>query len=233
MYSRIINGEEHFFGVSGKLIRNVLVMYDRETQTLWSQLLGEAVAGELVGTKLEFLPGVMTTWKNWREMHPNTIAIQKGYFGNRDPYSSYYYSDSAGVLGATNPDDRLDTKDFVIGVELNQEAVAYPFRVLSEEPVVNDEINGVPIVVAFDAENATGVIWERTLADGSVLEFVEVDGAIMRDLETGTLWDGISGSAVEGQLAGETLTQVKSTQSFWFGWVDFNQDTEVYGIGDP
>ena len=187
MYSRIINGEEYFFGVSGKLIRNVLVMYDRETETYWSQLLGEAVAGPLKGTKLEFLPAIMTTWENWREMHPDTIAIEKGYFGDRDPYKSYYDSDSAGVLGSTNPDTRLGTKEFVIGVELGQESVAYPFSILSGEPVVNDEIGGIPVVVAFDADSATGVVWERTLTDGRVLEFSEVGEHMMRDRETDNL----------------------------------------------
>lgn len=207
-------------------------MYDRETETLWSQLLGEAVEGPLAGVKLEFLPSIMTTWTNWREMHPDTIALEKGYFGDRDPYRSYYKSDSAGVLGFTNRDTRLGTKEFVIGVEVDREVVAYPFSVLSGEPVVNDEIAGVPVVVAFDADNATGVVWERTLADGRVLEFLEVDGDMMLDRETGSLWDGLSGRAIEGELVGESLTQVPSKQSFWFGWVDFHEDTKVYGIDE-
>jgi len=75
-------------------------MYDKETNTLWSQLLGEAVSGEKVGTKLEFLPAVMTTWSSWREMHPDTLAIKKGFFGEKDPYLNYYYSQDAGVIGA-------------------------------------------------------------------------------------------------------------------------------------
>ncbi len=79
MYSRIIDGEEYTFGVSGKLIRNVLVMYDRQTDTLWSQLLGEAVEGPLVGTKLEFLPAFQTTSpldgkSTWIEIFPTTVS---------------------------------------------------------------------------------------------------------------------------------------------------------------
>ena len=230
MYSRIINGEEYFFGVSGKLIRNVLVMYDRETNSLWSQLLGEAVEGDLQGTKLEYLPTVMTTWQNWREMHPDTLAVQKGYFGNRDPYLSYYSSTSAGVIGATNLDERLKTKEFVIGVEVSGMAVAYPFSILNAEPIINDEIGEQLIVVAFDKETGAGAVWERRLSDDRVLEFVLHDGTIMRDTESGSLWDGITGQAFEGELAGRHLKRVQSTQSFWFGWVDFHENTEVYGI---
>lgn len=205
-------------------------MYDRETDTLWSQLLGEAVEGELVGTKLEFLPAVMTTWENWREMHPDTLAIKKGYFGDRDPYSSYYRSSSAGVIGAINLDGRLGTKEFVIGVEVGSEAAAYPFSVLNGEPVVNDLIGGQSIVVAFEKQTGAGAVWERSLQDGRVLDFVEHDGFIMRDTETGSLWNGLSGQAIDGELAGSNLNRVKSTQSFWFGWVDFHEDTKVYGI---
>jgi len=230
VYSRIINGEEYFFGVSGKLIRNVLVMYDRETGTLWSQLLGEAVSGELVGTKLEFLPAVMTTWESWREMHPDSLAIKKGFFGNNDPYLNYYYSKDAGVIGSTNLDERLATKEFVIGVEVGNEAIAYPFRVLNDQPVVNDEISGNPIVVVFDQEGGAGAVWKRSIPDGQVLEFVQHDGFIIRDTESGSLWNGLTGLSISGIYEGVVLTRVKSTQSFWFGWVDFHEDTLLFGI---
>lgn len=226
----MVNGEELFFGVSGKLIRNVLVMYDRETGTLWSQLLGEAVSGELIRTKLEFLPGVMTTWSSWREMHPDTLAIRKGFFGNRDPYRDYYYSEDAGVIGATNPDERLGTKEFVIGIEIGNDAVAYPFSVLNTQPVVNDNVSGNPIVVIFDQENGAGAVWERNLQDGQILEFVQHEGFIIRDSETGSLWNGLTGQSISGEYEGTTLTRVKSTQSFWFGWVDFHEDTQLYGL---
>lgn len=229
MYSRIINGDEYTFGVSGKLIRNALVMYDRQTGTLWSQLLGEAVEGTLVGTRLEYLPATMTTWENWRQMHPDTTALQKGYVGSRDPYSGYYSSStSLGVLGVENLDHRLGLKEFVIGVEIDQDASAYPFGVLSEAPVVNDEVGGVPIVVAFDAETATGAVWERMLEDGTLLEFAEVESELMRDTATGTLWNGVTGQAVEGDLAGETLKPVANTMVFWFAWADFHPETELY-----
>ncbi len=125
MYARDINGQELTFGVSGKLIRNVLVMYDRQTESLWSQLLGEAVAGELLGDKLDYLPSWHTTWKQWKELHPDTVALKKGILRSRDPYVGYYQSSSAGIIGETIQDDRLSTKEFVVGVELtNGEAIA-------------------------------------------------------------------------------------------------------------
>jgi hypothetical protein len=229
VYSRIINGEEYEFGVSGKLIRNALVMYDRQTNTLWSQLLGEAVSGPLAGTRLEYLPATMTTWDSWRQMHPDTDALQKGYVGSRDPYLGYYEGNSLGVLGVENVDDRIGVKQFVIGVEFDQTASAYPFSVLSEERIVNDEVAGIPIVVAFDPDSVAGGVWERTLKNGTLLEFAAVEGGFMRDTVTGSLWNGITGQAVEGDLAGEILVPVANTMVFWFAWVDFHPETALYG----
>ena len=119
MYAREIEGREFTFGVSGKLIRNVLVMYDRQTESYWSQLLGEAVEGEMVGAKLNYLPSWFMTWEEWNGLHPDTVALDKnGRRGSGDAYDSYYASSRAGVIGRTNPDERLRTKEFVIGVEL-------------------------------------------------------------------------------------------------------------------
>jgi hypothetical protein len=230
VYSRIINGNEHTFGVSGKLIRNALVMYDRETDTYWSQLLGEAVEGSLVGTRLEHLPAIMTTWAEWKELHPDTRAIQKGYVGLSDPYEGYYLGTNTGVIPVSNSDDRLGNKEFVIGVEVDQQAVAYPFSVLNTEPVISDEIAGTEIVVAFDADAAAGAVWERTLEEGQVLDFVELRGVLMRDTQTGSLWDGLTGTALEGEYAGEVLKPVANTQVFWFAWVDFHPETGLYGL---
>ncbi len=128
MYSREVNGQVLEFGVSGKLMMNVLVMYDRQTDSLWSQLLGKAIEGPLEGTELEFVPSKHTTWADWRREHPDTLALVKGYSGYRDPYAGYYRSGRAGVLGEINRDPRLSTKQFIIGVALGEDAVAYPYQ---------------------------------------------------------------------------------------------------------
>jgi hypothetical protein len=151
------------FGVSGKLIMNALVMYDRETGTLWSQFLGQAVDGPLAGTALQPFGVTLTTWATWREAYPQTILLdQRGARG--DPYRSYYGSDRAGILGEENADDRLQRKEFVLGLQRDDGfAKAYPFRHLSGTPVLNDEAPGLSLVVAFDAERGVGQIFDRTV----------------------------------------------------------------------
>ena len=229
MYSRVIDEKEYTFGVSGKLIKNVLVMYDRQTGTLWSQLIGEAVEGELLGTKLEFIPSIQTTWADWKKQNPNTVALRKGYFGGRDSYDSYYLSNRAGVLGEFTQDDRLYIKEFVIGVELNDDPIAFPFSVLNKEPVVNHETGGEPILIVFDSNTGAGAAYKREI-DGQVLRFSQIEGTMIMDAETNTTWDGLSGEAIEGALFGKRLLPVKNTSSFWFGWKDWFPETEIYGL---
>ncbi len=234
MYGREIEGKEYTFGVSGKLIRNALVMYDRQTESYWSQILGEAVAGEMQGVKLEFLPSLMTTWEEWQRLHPDTLALDKGgRRGGRDSYAGYYQSGSIGVMGETNPDGRLYAKEFVVGVQLDDTAVAYPFSVLNEEPVVNDTVAGTDLLVLFNADSAASVVYNREV-DGRPLTFTLADTPgsqiALTDAETGSEWDGLAGTAIAGPLAGTQLERLKSTTVFWFGWTDFFSETALYGI---
>lgn len=209
---------------------NVLVMYDRQTDTLWSQLLGEAIEGELAGTKLEYVASWMTTWSDWKDRYPKTVALEKGYRGSHDPYTKYYMSERAGVLGEDHIDERLASKQWIIGVTSEDESVAYPFLTLNDEIVVNDSIGGEPILVVFDPSTANSAVFRRTVR-GEILNFIQSDGILIRDLETSTIWDGLSGEALEGLLVGEKLDRVKSTRSFWFGWKDFYPSTRVYEKG--
>ncbi len=230
MYSRNVNGQVLSFGVSGKLIRNTLVMYDRETESLWGQILGEAIEGPLAGSRLTFVPAVHVTWSEWRTQHPDTLALVKGYTGQRGAYRSYFNSPSAGVLGESTYDARLYPKEFVVGVEGEQETVAYPFSVLNLQPVLNDTLDGVtPIVVVFDVESGGAAVWRRQLA-GQPLTFSQDATGRLQDEETNSIWDGFTGRAVSGPAAGEQLQAVKFTRVFWFGWKDWYPQTRLYTL---
>ena len=159
MYARDIEDQQLTFGVSGKLIMNALVMFDRETETLWSQFLGRAVKGPLADTELEVIPAVLTRWESWRALHPDTTVLDQG--GQViDAYTGYYFSPSAGVIGERNPDDRLVGKELVLGVVLPQGRKAYAHRFLAKNPVVNDSIGNQPVLVAWDGDGATAIAYD-------------------------------------------------------------------------
>ncbi len=229
MYARDVNGKTLTFGVSGKLIRNSLVMFDRETGTLWSHLTGEALDGPLVGQHLEQVLSEQTTWGRWRAEHPKTLMLDVDPSDVRfDPYENYYGAPNAGVVGRKRADDRLPVKEKVIGVRLGGEIKAYSFTALARDRVVNDTVGGVPLVVVFDGLSQSGAVYRRD-PGGKLLSFVPGPTALsMRDEETGSTWDGLSGTATTGADDGMKLEQVPITYGFWFGWVDFFPNTKVY-----
>ena len=233
VFARKVESQTLTFGVSGKLIMNALVMYDHETESLWSQFLSEAVEGDLQGTKLELLPALQTNWSTWVELHPDTLALDKGGRFTRDPYQGYYAAEDAGVIGETRQDDRLYVKEFVIGLERDGMARAYPFSVLNDVPIVNDTFGDDSVLIVFDAESGGGAGFHRSLEMGTLTfelkEGSSEDSLLMVDRETETLWKALTGEAIEGPLSGTTLEQLPTTLSFWFGWKDFYPDTEIYG----
>ena len=230
MYAREIDGETYTFGVSGKLLRNILVMYDRETNSEWSQVLGEALTGPLTGTKLELVPSSRMSWKEWRELYPNTLALRKPQYTGFDSYTSYYRSDAAGLVGETIRDDRLEIKQLVVGINVADKAIAYPYFELEASPVLNDAVAERKLLVTFNAETESIGVFDREV-DGRTLTFshLESDSANMKDQETGSTWNRLTGQGIAGPLKDKTLTKIPYTSSFWFGWKDNYPDTLVYG----
>ena len=238
MYDRRIAGKELTFGVSGKLHANSLIMYDHQTDSLWSHLAGKAVTGAMQGEKLKPLPSMFTKWDTWKRLQPNSKVLSSGRSGSlasmRDPYESYYGSRDTGIVPTRLSDKRIYPKEYVLGLVVNDKSKAYPFSVLSREVIVNDLFQGVPIGVVFDADTTTGAIFRREI-DGKTLSFklgqpTDKKALITTDSATNSSWEGLTGTALQGPLTGKKLEPLPMTPSFWFGWVDHYPTTELYGI---
>ena len=214
---------------------NALVMYDHQTDTLWSQFLSRGVQGPLSGTRLEIVPSVQTTWQQWLQLHPDTLVLDKRGGYQFDSYEGYYAGGSAGILGESNKDDRLPGKELVLGAVHNDMARAYPFGAIAGQRVINDSFGGDAVVIAFDGSSETGAIFKRTV-DGRTLTFRD-GGAndlgvmLIRDQETGSSWQAFTGQAIDGPMAGQVLDRLPSHYSFWFAWSDFHPNTELFGSG--
>ena len=227
MYARTVKAETLTFGVSGKLIMNALVMYDRETETLWSQFLGEAVEGPLLGERLTLVPSRLTTWGDWKAEHPDTLALDTGS-RPYDPYSSYYISGRTGIMPEANSDERLSIKELVLGLVGENSQRAYAHADLDSAQVVNDVFEGAEIVVVRDDASRSVGVFGRRVGD-RVLTFEQGDAPDeMTDAETGSTWSKLTGVAVVGELQGERLEGYPSFNAFWFGWSDYYPDTELW-----
>lgn len=224
------------FGVSGKLWKDGLLMYDRETHSLWSHVTGAAITGPLAGGRLKLFPAIHTTWAEWKALYPASLVLSKqgklGIEGTRNVYEGYFADETRlGIFGTQNPDTSLPGKEFVIGLRVDRVAVAYPYRHLSRQPLVNDTVAGRPVVVIFSAGSATGVVFSREVR-GKTLRFTDLrrekGDLVMEDVETRTTWRALSGEAIRGTLARTRLDQLPSTVGFWFAWKGFHPETIVW-----
>lgn len=233
-----VEGELLSFGVSGKLWRDSLVMFDRQTRSLWSQLLGEAVAGPLAGRQLDTIPSVVTTWGEWRARHPETLVLAKpadeqlqDIRRRASSYAGYHRNpDEIGVLGSENRDPRLPGKALVFGMRQQDAAAAVAFSLLEQHPVLNTRAFGEPIVVFSPAGEAAALAYRRQV-DGKALQFEQVpaegERLLARDLETGSTWAWETGDCLQGAFAGRRLERISGLPVYWGIWAQFHPKTEV------
>ena len=152
------------FGVSGLLYNSDVLLYDRNTESLWSQIMGEAVAGKLKGSKLKQLPALHTTFTNWKEKYPDSkvLSTDTGYRRNyRDsPYKGYERSKRLWFQVSHKAPAKYHPKEQVMGVEIDGMFKAYPFVELSKQGRASftDEVGGQKLVVFWNEESKTAYI---------------------------------------------------------------------------
>ena len=246
VFNPVVNGQTLRFGVSGLLRNSDLVMWDGTTETLWQQINGDAIVGELAGTQLELLGASVIRWGDFQESHPDgdVLSRQTGHSRSygRNPYTGYSSSQRPFLFNG-EIDDRFPALNRVVGVTVNSVDKAYPFQLISPVGAVNDVVGDIPIVVlwgAFDTADAldtsnivegqsigTGVAYFSTV-DGQALTFTSLGNDLFTDAETGTTWS-LLGRATDGPLAGSQLELTVHRNDFWFAWAAFNPEAPVYG----
>ncbi len=190
VHRREVNGEVLVFGNQGALWNNAMTWWDHDTGSIWSQPLGEALAGPRKGQTLELLPSEFTTWSSWRADHPDTL-----------------------VLDAPGDTTGFDLKDFLIVVDFTDDVRGYPVSDLRRVGVANDVVAGVELAVVSDPADPQGwAVYSRRL-DDSVLEFEILDGAL-HDSTTGSTFDPVSGRGLTGDLRGRFLDRLPALTSF-------------------
>ncbi len=232
------------FGVSGMLRNSDLVMYDRQTETLWQQFTGEALVGDLLSTTLTFLPAQIVSFAQAREAHPaaDVLSRNTGHsrpYGN-NPYAGYDDIDNAPFLYDGPDNGRLPALSRVIAVKLPDAARAYPTDITRERRVIHDTIGDQPVVV-FHADGAVTALGEAVIAEARELGSTgvfdpRVDGESLTfnyenshfvDAETGSTWN-VLGEATAGPLTGQRLVPLQFGDYFAFAWFAFRPETTLF-----
>jgi len=153
-FDAVVDGQARKFGVSGLLYNSDVLMYDRETESLWSQILGKAVNGPSKGQALNPVPVLHTTWADWRRRHPESLVLaeprsfQRNY--NVDPYLGY--ADSKKIwFPVANRDRRYPAKSVVIGAVIDGRAHAWPFAELpQEQQALTTHAEDIEVTINYD-----------------------------------------------------------------------------------
>ncbi len=209
------------------LHEGVLLMYDRQTGSVWHHFNGEARSGHYNGTTLDFLPVQMMHWDEWKSLYPDTVVLT-----DSTGYQHHYRPITPGAAnGATSAfvDHRLPANALVLGVQTSSGVKAYPQQLVDEAGgVVNDTVNGEPVVVFFDT-TGSGLAYSPVVNGETLVFEPHPSGArLWKDTSTGTVWNS-TGLAILGELKDTRLTWVTSFVTEWYGWAEYHNGSDIFG----
>ncbi len=240
VFKREVDGEVLRFGVSGNLRNSDLIMWDNKTLSWWQQFTGQGIVGEHTDTQLEMIPAPLVAWKDFKAAYPaGTVLSSNGRGYGQNPYVGY---DSAPqpFLFLGTPDSRLLATERVLGYHKGDTAVAYPLPEIREAKIVKDTIDGLDVVIFYQAGQVSALdksqIEDSKEVGSASMYIPEIDGQTLTfrykdsqifDNETNSEWN-VFGQAIAGELAGSQLNPVLSHMHFWFAWAAFRPDTVLY-----
>lgn len=250
-YHRQLDDRIFDFGTSGRLYNSALVMYDRQTESLWAHYTGQAIAGALTGSQLELIPMATVAFETFLDEHPNGLVMTRpGGFGRSygtNPYVNYDTPNGSPTFFGGTPDDRLPPQTRVLVIRHGDASVAVQLDTLSSAGVLPLDLGGTPVVafhlpgtatpiqnqqVAFGRDvGATGVFDPNV--DGQALTFSRMPDAAssagpgaFTDDQTGSTWS-ILGRALDGPLAGAQLQPIEHIDTFWFAAAAYDPTIEL------
>lgn len=243
-FDRQIPGYTLDFGTTGTVRHSDLVMWDRQTESWWQQATGEAVVGELTGTRLQMVPASIISWAEFQQQRPSGRVLSRDTGHRRDygrnPYVGYDDIGQSPFLFDGPTDGRLRPMERVVSVTVSNESVAYPFPALRDRRLVTDSVGGQPIVVFFEPGTASALdgsdIASSRDVGSSAVYLAQVDnqplafawdGNAFVDTDTGSRWTFL-GQAVAGPRAGMRLEPVPHLDAFWFATAAFYPQIRIW-----
>lgn len=209
MYASEVDGKKLTFFVSGKLWGRSLVMGDQETGSEWSHILGRAQAGPLTGKELTIIPSSMTNWESWRAANPQTTVTMMGRSAHSFQTEMLQRAQAFGV-----------------GLAHQGQARIWRFDLLKEQPLVNDQLEDLSLLVHFDTSSSSPLVWDRQFRD-QTLKF-EINGGNVQDIQSGSTWNMQTGIATTGKMKGSQLTPVPAIVTFCSAWKRFHPNSSVW-----
>jgi hypothetical protein len=221
--------------------------------SMFVQFIGQAVSGELAGWTLEQIPVTTTTWAAWKDAHPDTEVMSTDGGPEADIFENYYANDRNGVHNLKPIDNRLHGKEVVLGLDIKNEAKAYSYTAMIDDPIQEDELGRTPVVILLERSTSTASAFSRTVngktlnfkgksknpqrrttetTDSGESELAAYEPWLVEDTLTGSTWRAISGECIEGELKGSQLEMLNGITGFWYAWSRFYPNADLFdGLG--
>ena len=218
MYDRNYGPRQLNFEASGGLLHASLVMQDKETDSYWSIMTGDALSGEFKGTRLVELPyGSKMTWKDWKAEHPDSLVLSVGgvEHDEHNPYDNYF-AEPEGFRDAVAADDRLPTKEPIYAFQFADHAYAIPYSEFAGGTAF--EVAGQHLFLYRPKDSA---IFYSTLA------YISSEGGFE---QRNGAWFHTSGAAFdpkEERFENGDVPRLNGFDSFWFNWSMTHPETEI------
>ena len=247
VFKRNHQGITYDFGTSGLLRHSDLVMYDRQTESLWQQFTGEAIVGVMTGEQLLMIPSGLIGFEQFQAAYPagKILSKETGYsleYG-RNPYPGYDDIRNNPFLFRDPVNERLPAMARVVTVSDGKYHNAYPVELLEKLGVIHHQL-GNQAVVIFHQDGVSSALDTTRIANGDdvgatgvfvplvgkqELTFIKERGFV--DEQTGSHWN-IVGQAILGPLKGKQLERLVHADQFWFSWGAFRPDTLIYQVDE-
>lgn len=211
------------YGVSGLLYNTNLIMYDRNTDSNWSQMRLQCVNGELIGDVPTMVDVLETDWATWKQLYPDTKIISANTGFDRAygfyPYGNYKEDHDAFLFTPSPMSDLLPNKQRVFAILGENRAKAYTFSPFTGGNAIRDTFNGKNYLVVGNEKAITAFELNGNL---SLLTFeyeLSDSGGFFKDNE-GNIWD-VFGKAISGPRIGQQLQTPSKVTSMWFAVAAF------------
>jgi hypothetical protein len=215
------------------------VFKDRETGTRWQQSSLEAISGPLKGQHLELYPFLLTSWREWRRLHPDTLVLKPlpGYAeriaAKNEMIARGLSGEGSAPDGVTYHDDRLKPKTMILGLNVDGASKAFPLAALQQVRVVNDEIGGQPTVIVHQPGSDTTTAFVARVGE-KTLKFspANAEASELIDEDSRSRWDAY-GQCISGPRKGTRLRALILEPEYWFAWSEFHPQTAIYTAPRP
>jgi hypothetical protein len=204
------------------------MLEDATTKSWWQQATGLAISGKLKGQQLMELPSAQMSLRDWLTLYPQSEILQPDTLFNPQ-YAELKGYDEGTIKGKLERRDSASWqfKSWVIGISYNQQDKAYDWNTLVKQKLIEDSMQGTPILITIEDNKKTFYAFNRKMNNQN-LNFIQGStGGQLEDLQTHSIWNP-NGTCIAGPMAGQRLQPVQAYQEFWHSWKQFHPNTIVY-----